>query len=84
MPSYSSLQTKKQEHTHTHTHLREREQVHEFADEERVVAVIGAEVRAQQREILRSFLAFLSLLTEVRQHIHVIFDPLMDGLQVHQ
>lgn len=52
MPSYSSLQTKKQEHIQTHTHLREREQVHEFADEEKVVAVIGAEVRAQQREIL--------------------------------
>lgn len=62
------------------TNLRKREKIHEFANEELVVAVIGAEVGTQQRQILRSLLAFFSLLIEVRQYIHIIFNPLMDGL----
>lgn len=66
----------------SHTHLSMRKQLHENAHEEVVVAVVGAEVWLQQREVLWSLPPLLSLLTEVGEHIHVVFDPLVDALQV--
>lgn len=68
--------------TNMETHLSMRKQLHEPAHEEVIVAVVRAEVRLQQREVLCSLSPLLSLLTEVGEHIHVVFDPLVDTLQV--
>ena len=61
-------------------HLWDWEDVHEFLHEEVVVAVIGAEVRPQQRDVLSSAFPFLPLGGKVRQHVNVFLDSVVDRL----
>ena len=67
-----------------YTYLRVWEQIHEFTHKEGIVAVVSAQVSLQQGEVLCSLFPLLSLLTEVWQHIHIVFDPLVDALQVYR